>query len=190
MSTADIASNIIAGIALLLAIASFTYTWKTNTKKYELTENYRNNLLEWYEDTTKTLIQLRVMTESGCLVETQKCELLAKLSAQIELGRFYFPNIDKGDSFGKEKPTAYQGYRHIALEFLVFSYEIFKRSNAIDYLQHATELQRHFTSYIYEVLQPKAFNKDIRKYTKVSLDKDIILEEFLEKDPKDFDFYI
>ena len=189
MSTADIVANIIAGIALLIAIVSFLYAWKTNTKKYELTEQYRNNLLQWYQETTIILIQLKLLIESGSLVEPQKYDLLSRLSSQIELGRFYFPNIDKGDFFGKEKPTAYQGYRHIALEFLVFSYNIFIRVDAVQYLQHATELQRHFTSYIYELLQPKAFNRSICKYTTVILDKDIVLEEYLRKDPKNFIFY-
>lgn len=185
MSTADI----IAGIALLLALLSFFYTWRTNTKKYELTDQYRNKLLDWYEDTTKTLIQLKLMTETRCVDDNKKCELLSKLSSQIERGRFFFPNIDKGDFFGKEKPAAYQGYRHIALEFLVFSYNIFKRTDAVNYLQHAEQLQRHFTSYIFELLQPQTFKKSICKYTAVTFDKDIVLEDFLKHDPRDFIFY-
>ncbi len=189
MSLSDIITNIIAGFALILALGSFAYTWITNTKKYELTEQYRNNLLRWHEETTSILIQLKLVTEFNCVNESEKCELLSKLSSQIEVGRFYFPNIDKGDSFGNDKPMAYQGYRHIALEFLVFSYNIFLREDAKEYIGHATELQRHFTSYIYELLSPKKYNKDVCKYTTVTFNKDIILEEFLSQDPKSYIFY-
>ena len=184
-----ITSDWIAIVSTIIAIAAFIYTWKSNTKRYELTEQYRKNLLEWYSETTRILIKLKLMIESECLCDEQKFDLLSTLSAQIELGRFFFPNIDKGDLFGHNKSTAYQGYRHIALEFLVFSYNLFKRSDANKYLLHAEELQRHFTSYIYELLQPVKFNKAIRRHTDVTFKNDLILEEFLEKDPKSYIFY-
>ena len=142
MQTSDwvaIASAIIAVIALI-------YSWRSNTKKYELTEQYRNNALEWYSNTINILIELKTKVE--CLNNDERFKLLSMLSSQIELGRFFFPNIDKKDSFGENKPLAYQGYRHIALEFLVFSYNLFMREDAKKHLLHAEELQRHFTSYI------------------------------------------
>ncbi|WP_349671201.1 hypothetical protein [Lacrimispora sp.] len=185
----DIITNIIAALALFVALISFAYTWITNTKKYELTDQFRNNLLGWYEETTSILIHLKLVTEFNCINDTEKCEMLSKLSTQIELGRFYFPNIDKGDSFGEDKPSAYQGYRHIALEFLVFSYNIYLREDANRYIGHATELQRHFTSYIYELLNPQKYNKDVCKYTTVTFNKDIVLEEFLKQDPLNYIFY-
>ena len=52
--------------------------------------------------------------------QPQKTEMLSRLSALTEIGRFYFPNVIKGDYFGHDKPSAYQGYRDICLEFLVY----------------------------------------------------------------------
>lgn len=182
-------SDWIAIASAIIAIVGFVYTWLTNTKKFELTEQYRNCLLLWYDNTLKTLVKLRLLTESDCLDQNAKYELLSALSSQIEVGRFFFPNIDRGDSFGEEKPTAYRGYRHIALEFLVFSYRILAKEDAKKYLSHTEELQRHFTSHIFELLQPKRYNKSIRKHTDVIFPKEILLDEFLMKDPRSFVFY-
>jgi hypothetical protein len=54
-------------------------------------------------------------------VTTDKNELLSQLSSLIEIGRLYFPNIDKKDNFGKEKPKIYQGHRNLVFVFLVYS---------------------------------------------------------------------
>lgn len=182
-------SDWIAISSTLIAVAAFLYSWFSNTKRYELTDQYRKNVLDWYGDATQILIKLRLSTENQTLTQDNKLDLLSALSTQIEIGRFYFPNINKGDFFGKEKPSAYQGYRHIALEFLVFSYNLFMRDDAESYLSHASELQRQFTAHVYDLLDPIGFNKKIHKYTDVVFDNRIILEEFLEKDPRSYIFY-
>ena len=61
--------NIIAilGIAVTVVIAVVTavYTLVTNTKKYELTENYRCELLTWYQDVVDTMILIIHYCEAG-----------------------------------------------------------------------------------------------------------------------------
>ena len=47
-----------------------------------------------------------------------------KLSTQIDIGRFYFPNYGK-DIYGQENPTAFRGRRQRVLEFLVEAYDVF-----------------------------------------------------------------
>ena len=184
-----ITSDWIAIASTILAISAFIYSWLSNTKRYELTDQYRKNVLDWYGETLSIIIKLRLSIEENSLTNESKIDLLSALSSQIEIGRFFFPNIDKGDSFGQSKPLAYQGYRHIVLEFLVFSYNIFKRNDADKYLLHAQELQRQFTAHIYGLLNPVGFNKSIHRYTDVIFKNNLILEEFLEKDPKGFIFY-
>lgn len=80
--------------------------------------------------------------------------MLAKLSSLIESGRFYFPNIDRKDGFGKQKPIAYQGYRNVILDFLVYEYQLFEKDDYVQYLKHAESLQRLFTSYVFQYLEP------------------------------------
>lgn len=177
------------GIALLsLAVAAFAviYTCLSNTKKYELTEQYRNDLLKWYDNVNHILIKLIYYTENDILSDELKNELLCSLSSQIELGRFYFPNIDKMDGFGKRKPAAYRGYRNIVLEFLVFSFNLFRRNDAKGHLAHAKELQRQFTSHIFEIINPSKHNHHIHKYTNITFNHNYSLEDFLNNEPHDF----
>lgn len=171
-------SDWISIASLLIALIAMGYSWLSNTKKYELTDVYRKELLLWYEETLSILIRLRFLTEQGCLDHEVKCKLLAELSTQIDLGRFYFPNVDKKDGLGSHKPAAFRGHRHVALEFLVFSYDLFLEDNAASHLKDALELQRHFTSYIFRVLKPSEFNNQIKKNTNITFDAEKVLSEY------------
>ncbi len=166
--------------SLVIAVVAICYSFLSNTKKYELTDTYRKELLSWYETTLSVLIRLRFLMEQGCLSHDLKCELLAELSTQIDIGRFYFPNVDRGDSLGSNKPAAFRGHRHVALEFLVFSYDIFLSSNSKDHLIDALKLQRHFTSYIFTILKPSEFNKQVKKNTKIAFDAEKVLSEYIK----------
>ncbi|MCL2401427.1 MAG: hypothetical protein FWC90_02150, partial [Oscillospiraceae bacterium] len=115
---------------------------------------------------------------------------LAKLSALIEQGRFYFPNVDKGDGFGNDKPSAYAGYRDIALEFLVYSYGTVQRKNAHKYIRHLEQLQRLFTSRIFNILKPQKHNRQINKHTKISMNDGMSLEDFLDQDVDNLNYFI
>ncbi len=161
----------------------------SNTKKYELTSQYRREVLDWFSETTLILSSLRtvIWKEDG---KEAKQTLLCKLSAQIEIGRFFFPNVDKGDGFGKEKPLAYQGYRNLVLDFLVFSYQIFKKDNATNYQDHAGVLQRYFTSYVFEIIEPKKFLKETRRHTNKTFIKELSFDDFIQKEPEIIEMYI
>lgn len=169
--------------SLLIALAAFTYSYLSNTKKYELTSQYRIEVLTWYEKTIELLILLRSIAKDQNANQSLREECLAKLSSQIEIGRFYFPNVDKYDGFGDEKPSAYKGYRNLMLEFLVMSYQIFAKQDAYRYVKHAEELQRHFTSHLFEVLDPRQYLKHTKKYTEKAFSKDFCIEDFIEQDP-------
>ena len=43
----------------IIAITAFVYSYLTNTKKYELTSQYRTKILEWYSDTIDVLVKLK-----------------------------------------------------------------------------------------------------------------------------------
>lgn len=180
-------SDCIATGSLIIAIAAFLYSYLTNTKKYELTSQYRTEILSWYSDTIDILIRLKIETRDGFTAEGLKKELLSRLSAKIEIGRFYFPNVDKGNNYGDKKPEAYKGYRNLMLEFLVFSYELFEKEDASKYLKHAEILQRHFTSYLFEILDPKTFLKETEKHTNKTFSEELRFEDFIEKDPAAFE---
>lgn len=183
-------SDYIAAASLVIAFAAFIYSYLTNTKKYELTSQYRTEILSWYSETIEILIRLKIEAKDSYKDENLKRELLSNLSAKIELGRFYFPNVDKGDKFGDEKPFAYKGYRNLMLDFLVFSFQVFEKQDAKKYLRHAETLQRHFTSHLFDILDPKTFLKETEKHTNKTFSKELRFEDFIEKDPEALEYYV
>jgi len=185
MNTAEILSF----SSLLLSLVVFIYAYTTNSKRYELTSQYRREVLDWFSQTTIILSSLRavICDEDG---KKDKHNLLCKLSAQIEVGRFFFPNIDKADGLGKEKPLAYQGYRNLVLDFLVYSYRLFKKEDAGDYQHHAEVLQRYFTSYVFELIEPKKFIKETKKHTKKTFNQELSFEDFISREPEIIEMYI
>lgn len=182
-------TEIIAFGSVAISLIALIYAYMSNTKKYELTSQYRREVLDWFSETTLILSSLRtvIWKEDG---KEAKQTLLCKLSAQIEIGRFFFPNVDKGDGFGKEKPLAYQGYRNLVLDFLVFSYQIFKKDNATNYQDHAGVLQRYFTSYVFEIIEPKKFLKETRRHTNKTFIKELSFDDFIQKEPEIIEMYI
>lgn len=101
MSTSDLLTIISIAASVIIAIVGGLYAISNNTKRFELSEQYKNELLTWYG---KVVFIIRKL-EGNCK-GTERSNALQELSALIEIGRFYFPNIDKKDGFGKEKPCA------------------------------------------------------------------------------------
>lgn len=173
-----IGASIISIVALIIA---------SKTKKYELSCSQRSQVLSWYQETLELLVSLRL---SGTYIsDTNKLESLAKLSALIECGRFYFPNIDKNDSYGMEKPLAYRGYRNITLDYLVFFYDIVNKESYVNYSKHLEHLQKLFTSRIFEVLSPNKHNKEVKKHAGFSMSDGKCIHDYLALDnPEDYSF--
>ena len=172
-------SDWIAGISLAVAFAALIYTIISNTKKYELTYQYYQDVVAWHSDVIKVITQLKATN-----VENKKKTYLAELSALIETGRFYFPNIDLHDGFGANKPLAYRGYRNVVLDFLVYEYQLFEREDSNKYVEHAESLQRLFTSYVFQYLNPKKLQKKIKHNTSIQIKNSITINEFLKQSPE------
>jgi hypothetical protein len=174
-------SDYIALAAVIISIIAIVISLITSTKKYELSSELRREIIDWYSETVELLIKVRGYLDYNH--DFDKVEYLAHLSALIEKGRFYFPNVDKKDGFGADKPSAYRGYRDITLEFLVFSFDIIKTENAKDYTNHLAYLQRLFTSRIFDMLSPKKFNKIIGKNTLIPMDREVNSVDFMKSQP-------
>lgn len=173
-------SDWIAIISLVIAVIALGYSILSNTKKYELTYQYYNDILNWHNEVVETLIALIYASEH----DNDKSPHLIKLSSLIEKGRFYFPNIDKKDGFGKNKPCAYRGYRNVILDFLVFEYQIFEKDNSKTYVKHAESLQRLFTSHIFQYLKPEEQSKKIKRHTSIVLTDNYTINDFLNNSPE------
>ncbi len=179
----------IAGIAvtIVIAVVGGIYAVVTNTKKYELTENYRQEILHWYTEVVSLMMQIIHYCEKGLFsldeFKKQKIDMLSRLSALIETGRFYFPNVIKNDGFGGKKPTAYQGYRHINLEFMMHFYRIASHDSIDESdLTQLWALVRHFTSVIFDMIEPRKRNRRYLKYLELTIPEGKSIEDFIAQD--------
>ena len=172
-------SDWVSIISLIIAVVALVYSMVSNTKKYELTYQYYNDVLNWHNSSVETIKNL-----SLCTGDEERHIYLAKLSALIENGRFYFPNVNKHDGFGLNKPIAYQGYRNIILDFLVFEYQLFEKNNWNEYLEHINVLQRLFTAEVYKYLEPIKLKKKIHHNTAIINKDEITINDFINKSPQ------
>lgn len=175
-------------VTVVIAIIGGVYAIVSNTKKYELTECYRKELLEWYSETVGVMIDLIHHFQSGNRnaegFGNRKTELLSRLSALTEVGRFYFPNVIDKAGFGSHKPSAYRGYRHINLEFLLHFYDVALEDGDGSCIPLLWKLEQNFTSMIFDTIDPRKRNKLYSKYTAITIPKGKSIGDFLREDPE------
>lgn len=174
-------------VTIIISIVGAIYAIATNTKKYELTENYRCEIFSWYREVVKNMIAIIHLIDTDEFYMqpyTKRQEYLAELSTLAEIGRFYFPNVIKGDNFGAEKPCAYQGYRHIVLEFILHFYYVASKPYSSTTTDSLWKLERQFTSFIFDMIKPRKRNKEYRKYLSIIIPEGKAIEDFLAETPQ------
>lgn len=92
-----------------------------------------------------------------------------EISALIEIGRFYLPN-QQPKKHGIDKPVAYRGFRHAALDPLVAAVRVLQHGtgDAVDENKVMWELQREFVSMLFNILGPDHHNKMIGRMIRES----------------------
>lgn len=150
-------------ISILISILALVYTYKSNTKRFELADQYKKDLLNWYQDTIRILLNIRGRVASGRF-DWSKNDLLFSLSAQIEIGRFFLPNYQT--SKGKDEPLAYQGNRHPALDCLVNVYTELKHPKQKDTNEYIKRMQMRYTSVMFKIIEPVRWNEQRAKTMK------------------------
>lgn len=175
MKISDLLALISILVTIIIAAIGGIYAIITNTKRFELAEQYKNELLSWYGKVVFVICKLQ-----GECSGKERNNTLQELSALIEIGRFYFPNINKKDDFGKEKPLAYQGYRHVALDFLVLIYQMGDDTNISKCREKIEYMERHFTSIVFEIVSPNKRIKSIKQYTKIIMPREMSIEDFMD----------
>lgn len=172
MDIGDYIAIISITVSAIIAIVGGTYTVVTSTKKFELSQSYSSEIIVWYEKVVKILIRIKeyIYTENY-----DRKRDMTELSALIEVGRFYFPNIDFKDRYGESNPLAYRGYRHKTLQLLVEVYEVlFNERNSSDYIEfYVSQNEREFTSCVFEMLDPNKKKKLLKKYADITLNNNI-----------------
>lgn len=156
-------TNLISYVSLAVSgVLAVFYIRDRRHAKYAIESEYSNQLLSWHASVVEVLIFLCSASKHGN--NEKKNELLVKLSSLIEQGRFYFPNVNPS-GYGTDKPPAYRGYRNVALDFLVASYNLHHKPYSLHSESQANHLQRLFTSVVFEVVRPTDRLTTIRKLT-------------------------
>lgn len=180
-------------ITVAIALVGGIYAIVTSTKKYELTESYRKEILHWYTSVVQIMIKIIHCSEDGEFFldgfSTQRTQMLSQLSSLTEVGRFYFPNVIKKDGFGDKKPSAYRGYRHINLEFLLYFYQIASNDSCGQYCSLLWKLERNFTSVIFDTIEPRKRNHDYSKYLAITIPKGQAIEDYIAENPNNINTF-
>jgi len=177
--TNALVANIVAAISLFVSLVLATYYIRDRQiTKLSVEKAYVDELLSWCNDVLKTIGRLRLAAETGA--RTRVTELRSDLSVLIDQGRFFFPNIDKGDNFGAHKPPAFRGYRNLALDFLVAIYNIYGEEPSDENIRRAEHMRRYFLSVVFEVVNPRDRLNRIRSITDRYYSDERIYEDFHE----------
>lgn len=167
---------VVAVLALLLSVFVAIIQFRDRRQaKFNLEKAFVDGLLAWHKDVVETLCDLRDTSVKA----DSRAERRRRLSALVEQGRFMFPNIDRADGYGANKPHAYRGYRHLTLDFLVAAFNLSKNVEVPEYDKSMEALQRHFTSMVFSVVNPSNRLERLRLMTaQLSMSKESY-EQFL-----------
>lgn len=134
--------------SLIVSVATAYYFLRDRRHaRYQMETAYVENLLAWHKEVVFCLMRLETLPSDRPGVREDLCTL----SALIEQGRFFFPNIVE-NNFGASKPLAYRGYRNIVLQLLI---EIYWQYSADEPSAEASEKYRKsFTSAVFSIVDP------------------------------------
>lgn len=94
--------------------------------------------------------------------DRQRRAILVRLSASIDMGRWYFPNLHH-ETEGQHKEPAYRGLRQPCLDWTVLAYDIVAENRVVSDRKAAlVECQRQFVSCIQEKLNPRLRERAIK----------------------------
>jgi hypothetical protein len=137
---------------------------------------YFADVLRWSDEA------LLILSEAVhlCDLDSKRCEpgrffdrkhgLRIRLSAQIDRGRWLFPN-SQVEEYGQAKEQAYRGHRPEVLNALVAAYNSISALSDLDGSENAPHraaldtARRRFTSEIQAVLDPRHRDEEFRRLT-------------------------
>lgn len=131
-------AEIIAIVSSLVALVSFGFNVLVVRRQQRLAyEDLKlkldSDILGWGREAVAALADAErfvaeaELKQDATAYERERLHVMHDLSALADQGRFYFPNIMKGDDHGREKEFAFRGHRPPIIHALVFAYYAVKR---------------------------------------------------------------
>lgn len=162
-------SVVIAAVGVAVTIAASTISYRLGRRSEFAVAEWMRELRSWAE---KVIVELSEasygLASSECT--TNERNLRARnISALVEIGRFYLPN-QQPDQHGNDKPPAYRGFRHAALDPLVAAVRVLQHGpgESVDESQVLWELRREFVSILFNILGPDHHNNLIGRMIRES----------------------
>ena len=160
----DFIATLSLAFTCIIALIGGLYKIISSTKKFELSEEYKKEIISWYSQVSFVIEEILSSHD-----EQRKVEAVGKLSALIDIGRLYFPNTVKDDKSLKNKPLAHQGHRHIALSYLVRIYRVAKYKDIHEYQKEIIQWKKCFNSVIFFIVSPRDRLKKLKIYADIEV---------------------
>jgi hypothetical protein len=169
-------------VSALISLASAVWAYKSgrfasDVQRVELKRQYFSELRAWAGEVvdaiSDAIVEIDPSIAGEGLAAAKHKELCAKLSALIDRGRWFFPNINS-DEFGQHKELAFRGYRHEVLDGIVNAYQVLERVDSKQSAANADarvaliSARKEFVSHIQAVLQPRQLDEEFRRLTQSS----------------------
>jgi len=173
MNSADLINITIALTSIAVAVYAL---FQTRVAKLQTKLAFVESFRHWVNDTIDILMLrealMQIHKKDVFLEKRNQC--LIQLSAQIEKGRLYVPNIP--GSFGSEKESAYRGHRPLLLDFLVYTYDTLATADTATELEsskvYLLKNHRGFVSEAQQIINPDGIISELQKHASYIIAKE------------------
>lgn len=169
---AAVASAIAAVASVVVAVvlgrrAEHISAMQTRHSAFSTAAEWRRDVTAWASESVDVLSEAVYCCEekSGKPRAAQLFTCRFRMSALIDRGRFFLPNTHQ-EEHGMNKPPAFRGYRHQALDPLVAAERVLSTgltgrfTNSHEALN---EMRRRFVSGVQQILDPQHHNQEIAR---------------------------
>ena len=158
-----IASAVIALVSFFLNLRLVARQEKRNAVNLKLAHD--SDIIRWSDEAIVILAEVdEMLREKGVAYSDNdfrqmRSASLARVSAIIDRGRLFFPNLDLGDGHGSQKEAAYKGHRQPALEALVSAYNLLRGAGAASgpdtaAAEQLRDIRRTFVNEVFRTVDP------------------------------------
>lgn len=177
----NIANVLLTGLVGCLAWIVGARSALTSQKQYQLdatlfASDWLRDLRSWATQAIEILSEAIYMSSSDSASDTSNLLMYRhRLSGLIDSGRFLLPNLGH-EIYGVEKPTAYRGRRHRAIDCLVAAEKILGGDSDLERFNMGPpksvliEIKREFVSVVQEIIDPREQSRVIKSLLDIAYD--------------------